>query len=189
MGESAVADKESKEAKTEEKGEKKEKAPKEVKKVNVKSVKASSTTAIDPRTGTRFTPNSARQLAFEIVIKMAKEGKNVKEIRDVLAKTRKENGSAFNLDVGYLNYVVACHPEMLEVYTDGKVKVVAEPKIDAEAAKKFEEERESKKKKAEAARNERKEKAKGEKSEKSEKKEEKKAEKSDDKPSKKEKKD
>ena len=171
-------------------GEKKEKKVKEVKKVNVKSVKANATANIDPRTGTRFAPGSARQLGFDIVHKLAKEGKGVKEIREALANTRKEKGSPYNLDIGYLNFTVASHPEMFEVYDNGVVKIIKEPKIDHEAAKKFEEDREAKKKKAEAAREERKAKAKGEGEKKAEKSEggEKKEKKADgDKPSKKEK--
>jgi hypothetical protein len=171
---------------------KKEKAKEAPKKVHVKSQKADPNAAIDPRTGTRFAPGSARQLAFEIIYNGAKDGKTIKEVREILNKTKKDSGAAFNLDIGYVNFVVASHPELLECWSDGTFKVIGEPKKDAEAAKKFEEDKENKKKKAEEARAARKEKAKegsGEKKEKKEKKEEKaekKESKPDEKPSKKE---
>lgn len=174
-----------KEAKKEKKAEKPAEPPK---KVHVKSQKANPNAAIDPRTGTRFAPGSARQLAFEIMFKLAKEGKSIKEIREALNGTKKEKGAAFNLDIGYVNFVVAMQPEIFEAYDDGSIKVIGEPKIDAEAAKKYEEDRQNKKKKAEEARASRKEKAKEDKSEKSEKKEKKaeKSEKSEEKAEKKE---
>jgi hypothetical protein len=167
-------------AKKEEKAaEPKKEKVKEVTVVVVKSTKAKQTAAIDPRTGTRFEPNSARQLAFNVITKAIKEGKKVKEIREILAATRKDSGSPYNLDAAYLNFVIASHPEMFQVKSDGVVTIVKEPVPDPEAAKKFEEEKEKRRKKAEEARDaRRKEKAekkegeadKKEKSDKSEKK-------------------
>jgi hypothetical protein len=125
------------------------------------------------------------------VLKGTKEGKNVKEIREILKNTRKETGAAFNMDIGYVNFVVASHPDFFEVFTDGSIKILKEPKPDLEAAKKLENERDEKRKKALAAREERKTKAKDEKKDEkpSVKKDEKKDEKSEkkhEKPTKKE---
>lgn len=156
--------------------EKKEKVV-EVKEVILRAAKANSKTAIHPATGTRFEPGSARQLAFDIIANAVKEGKNAKDIRAILAGTKKEKGAKFSLDAGYLNYVYATHPEMFKVYNNGKVEMIAQPKPDPEAAKKLEEEKAAKKKKAEEAREkrrkeaaEKKEKSNGEKVEKKEKK-------------------
>jgi hypothetical protein len=191
MSDEAKKEEKSADTKTEKKVEKKEKAPKEVKKVNVQSVKANAKTNINPSTGTRFQAGSARQLGFDIVLKGTKEGKNVKEIREILKNTRKETGAAFNMDIGYVNFVVASHPDFFEVFTDGSIKILKEPKPDLEAAKKLENERDEKRKKALAAREERKTKAKDEKKDEkpSVKKDEKKDEKSEkkhEKPTKKE---
>ena len=183
MSDEAKKEEKSADTKTEKKVEKKEKAPKEVKKVNVQSVKANAKTNINPATGTRFQAGSARQLGFDIVLKGTKEGKNIKEIREILKNTRKETGAAFNMDIGYVNFVVASHPDFFEVFTDGSIKILKEPKPDLEAAKKLENERDEKRKKALAAREERKTKAKEEKKE--EKKDEK-SEKKHEKPTKKE---
>ena len=144
------------ETKTEKKVEKKEKTPKEVKKIHVQSQKANATVNINPHTGTRFQPGSARQLGFDIILKGVKEGKNVKEIREILKNTRKDTGAPYNMDIGYVNFVVACHPEFFEVFTNGTIKILKEPKPDLEAAKKLEDERKAKKDKALAAREERK---------------------------------
>lgn len=187
---SETATKEEK-AETKEKKEK-EKTPKEPKKIHVKSMKANPNAAIVPHTGTRFQPDSARQLAFDIVYNGAKEGKSVKEIRKILEETREEKGAAYNLDIGYVNFVVASHPEMFEVYDTGVIKILKHPEIDKEAAKKWDEERAAKKKKAEEAREKKRKEAEGggksEKSEKKEEKAEKKEKKHDgEKPSKKEK--
>ena len=135
----------------------KEKKAKEPEKIPVKSSKANPKANIDPRTGTRFTPGSARQTAFEIIVKAAKDGKTVGETRDILKSHKKENDKniKYNLDPGYLNYSVAMHPEFLEVWDSGTakhVKVVAEPKPDPEAAKKFEADRVARKEKAAKAR-------------------------------------
>jgi len=139
--------------------EKVEKKLKEPEKIPVKSSKANSKANIDPRTGTRFTPGSARQTAFEIIMKAAKDGKNVRETRDILKSHKKENDKdiKYNLDPGYLNYTVAMHPEFFEVWDSGSVKhvkVIAEPKPDPEAAKKFEADRAARKEKAVKARKE-----------------------------------
>lgn len=141
----------------EKKGEEKKAEEKkvELKEVIMRAAKANSKLAIHPATGTRFEPGSARQLAFDIVYKMAKEGKSVKDIRAVLAGTKKDKGAKFSLDAGYLNYTVASHPEMFRVWNSGKIEVIQEPKPDPEAAKKLEEEKAAKKKKAEEAREKR----------------------------------
>ena len=147
-----------------EKKAKKEKKEKPVEKVKVKSTKVKAGKEIDPRTGTRFPPNGARQAAFNVIMKCAKKGMKVKEIREELVKHRSKDGTAkkWNLDKGYLNFVVVSHPEFFEVYTDGTVKVIKEPTPDPEAAKKLEEEQKKRKKKAEEARAKRKEKVKKE---------------------------
>jgi len=146
-----------KEPKGEVKAEKEPKKEKvvEVKEVILRAAKANSKTAIHPATGTRFEPGSARQVAFEIIANAVKEGKNAKDIRAILAGTKKEKGAKFSLDAGYLNYVYATHPEMFKVYNNGKVEMIAQPKPDPEAAKKLEEEKAAKKKKAEEAREKR----------------------------------
>jgi len=153
---------------------KKEKKEKPVVKIDVKNSKANSRANIDPRTGTRFEPGSARQLAFDVVYKGVKAGKNAKAIRMDLLQCRKDKGSKWNLDVGYLNFVVACHPDMFEAYSDGTVKLLKEPQPDPEAARKLEEERKAKRARAEKAREERRAKAKGEKKDKKKEKKEKK---------------
>jgi hypothetical protein len=172
--------KEEKGEKSEKKEKKKKKKEKEVKQVHVTSSKANPQAKIVPTTGTRFDPGTARQLAFDIVLKMAKDGKNAKQIREVLAVTRKDNKekpAKFSLDVGYLNFVVASHPEFFKVWTDGRVEILKEPKVDPEAAKKYEEEKANRKKKAEKAREKRRKQAEDKKEEKKEgKKEEKKEE-------------
>jgi len=142
------------EKKEEEKKEKKEKVV-EMKEVILRAAKANPKANIHPATGTRFEPGSARQLAFDIVATSIKEGKNAKDIRAILAGTKKDKGAKFSLDAGYLNYVVATHPEMFKVYNTGKIEMVAQPKPDPEAAKKLEEEKAAKKKKAEEAREKR----------------------------------
>jgi len=162
-GESKSSKKDRKDKK--DKNGKKEKK-KEVKEVHVKSAKANPKGKIIPTTGTRFEPNSARQLAFDIVLRMVKDSKDAKEIREKLANTRKDKDAKFNLDVGYLNFVVASHPEMFTVWNNGKIDLLKEPKIDKEAAQKYEDEKAAKKRKAEKAREERKKKAKGEKEDK-----------------------
>lgn len=152
---------EKKEKNKKEKKEKKEKKPKEVKKLIVKSAKARPKDSIVPHTGTRFKPDTARQLAFDIVYKGAKAGKKVKEIRKELADTRKDNGNSWNLDAAYINFVAAYHPDFFELFSDGTVKILKEPKPDKEAAAKLDAEREVKKKKAAEARKKREEAAKG----------------------------
>ena len=142
-------------AEKEPKKEKEKEKVVEVKEVILRAAKANSKTTIHPATGTRFDPGSARQLAFDIVANAVKEGKNAKDIRAILAGTKKDKGAKFSLDAGYLNYIYATHPEMFKVYNNGKVEMIAQPKPDPEAAKKLEEERAAKKKKAEEAREKR----------------------------------
>ena len=90
---------------------------------------------IDPKTGSRF-PGKARQLALELVIKLSKEGKVIKEIREEFLFYNKEEGFEYNLDPGYVNFVISCHPEFFELYTDGTLVVIKEPKPDIEAYRK-----------------------------------------------------
>ena len=139
---------------------KKEKKKKEKRQLDIHSNKANPRADIDPRTGTRFSPGSARQQAFDIIFELASDGKNAKEIRAALKSARKDAGNKYNLDPGYLHYVIAMHPEMFEAYSDGEVKVISKPKIDKEAAKRMEEEAKKKKKRAEDARDDRKKKKK-----------------------------
>jgi len=87
----------------------------------------------EPATGTRFRAGTSQQLAFDIVMKGAKAKKTITEIRDNLAKTRKDNGDARNLDSGYYNLVVACHPEFFQAWNTGELKVLGEPTPDLEA--------------------------------------------------------
>lgn len=171
---------EKKEVKAEEKKEKKQV---EVKVITLNAGKANSKSSIHPATGTRFEPTSARQYAFDIIVKMIKENKSIQEIRKALAETKKP-AAQFSLDAGYLNYVVACHPEFFRTWNNGKIELIKTPTPDPEAARLLEEEKKKKKEKAEKAREERRAKAAEAKAEKAEKRE-KKVE--GDKPSKKEK--
>ena len=138
------------------KKEKKEKKVKEKKLLKITSNKANPNSDIDPRTGTRFSPNSARQQAFDIIYEMAKDKQDAKAIRAKLKSARKDAGNKYNLDPGYLHYVVAMHPDMFEAYSDGEVRVVGKPKVDKEAAKKMEQEAEKKRERASAEREKRK---------------------------------
>ena len=137
------------------KKDKKEKKVKEVSKLIVKSSKANPKEKIDPRTGTRFAPGTARQVAFDLIFNAAKNGKVANEIREILKANRKENGKKFNLDQGYLNFVVASHPEFFEAYSNGEIKILKSPSPDPTAAKKLEEELTARKKKAVEARKKR----------------------------------
>lgn len=88
-----------------------------------------------PETGTRFRANTAQQLAFDIIMAGAKNNKSSKDIRNELAATRKENGAARNLDSGYFAFVAASHPEFFEVWSNGDIKVKAEPQPNPDAVK------------------------------------------------------
>jgi len=90
---------------------------------------------IDPKTGSRF-PGKARQLALELVIKLAKKGRSVKEIREEFLFFNKEEGYEYNLDPGYVNFVISCHPEFFEMYADGSLAVIKDLKPDIEAYRK-----------------------------------------------------
>jgi hypothetical protein len=107
---------------------------------------------LNPVTGTRFKPNTSQQLAFDIVVKGINKGHNVEKIRKTLAKTRKDNGCERNLDAGYYNLAVGCHPEFFEVWSDGVISLVKEPQPDPEAIKKEKEKQEARKKRAAKAR-------------------------------------
>jgi hypothetical protein len=106
-----------------------------------------------PETGTRFRANTSQQLAFDITLKGARKGHNVKQIRAKLAAERKETGGQRNLDAGYFNFVVACHPEYFQVWSDGRVEIIAEPEPDPEAVKKAKEADKARKKRASESRN------------------------------------
>lgn len=80
-------------------------------------------------TNTRFPKGSARQFAFEMVLKHVKAGLKLYDIRKKLTEIRKENGYGFNLDMNYANFVISSHPEYFRVYTDGTVELVEEPVI------------------------------------------------------------
>jgi len=93
-------------------------------------------------TNTRFPKGSARQFAFEMVLKHVKAGLKLYDIRKKLTEIRKENGYGFNLDMNYANFVISSHPEYFQVYTDGTVELIEEPVIkikslDEERRKKF----------------------------------------------------
>ena len=72
-----------------------------------------------PETGTRFRAGTSQQLAFDIVMAGAKKGHNVKKIRERLKSERKETGGKRDLDAGYFNFAVACHPEYFVSHTFG----------------------------------------------------------------------
>ena len=90
---------------------------------------------INEATGSRFPLNTARQLAFEIVVKCVKKGMNAKDIRLELLKNNKENGCKWNLDAGYLNFVIASHPEYFKYFQDGHIELIKEPVIKQTSAK------------------------------------------------------
>lgn len=80
-------------------------------------------------TNTRFPKGSARQFAFEMVLRHVKAGLKLHDIRKKLTEIRKENGYGFNLDMNYANFVISSHPEYFKVYTDGSIQLVEEPVI------------------------------------------------------------
>ena len=106
----------------------------------------------NPVTGTRFRPNTSQQLSFDITMEMAKNGSTVKEIRERLAATRRENGAARDLDAGYFNLATASHPEFFEVWSDGTIKVLKEPAPDKEAIKAEQQKQKERKERASKAR-------------------------------------
>lgn len=108
--------------------------------------------AYNPVTGTRFRAGTSQQLAFDITLAGVVAGKDVKAIRDDLAKTRRDAGAARDLDAGYFNLVTACHPEFFQVWNTGVVKLLASPTPDPEAAKKAAEETGARSKRATEAR-------------------------------------
>jgi len=108
--------------------------------------------AINPATGTRFKPGTNGQFALELAVKLAKEGKTVKEIREELKNTRRENGASGNLDAGYFNLAVACNPEFFKVWSDGKIEIVKEPEPDPKAAEEMAEKEAKRKERASKAR-------------------------------------
>jgi hypothetical protein len=107
---------------------------------------------IDPRTGTRFKPNTSQQLAFDITLKGAQKGHNVKKIRETLKAERKDNGGQRDLDAGYFNFVAAVHPEFFQVWSDGRVEIIAEPQPDPDAIKKMKADEKARKERASKAR-------------------------------------
>jgi len=133
------------------KEEKKAKAPKKTKEIVVKTIthkKSEHEKDINPATGSRFSANTSKQTALDVIVASIEDGKDIREIRKVLADHRKENGKEKNLDAGYLAFCVASHPEYFEVKTDNSIQQVKKFKPDPEAAKKqakLEEERKAKK--------------------------------------------
>lgn len=119
------------------KAEKTSKAPKKEQKVVQKELTIPKGLGEDlkPETGTRFPNGSARQLAFDVVMKGVKAKKNIKDIRKDLLQVRKENGHKYNLDGGYANYVVSAHPEFFKMFSDGVIELIKEPTVDREALK------------------------------------------------------
>lgn len=105
----------------------------------------------NPATGTRFKVATSQQIAYDIVRDCIKAGKDTfKDIRAELNSYRKENGKDKDLEAGYLNYVLASHPEDFEARRDEgveKIKLLNDVQPDPEAVKK-ELEKEEKKKKA-----------------------------------------
>ena len=87
-------------------------------------------------TGTRFNSNSARQLAFDHVVKFIEDGKRLNEMRELMTLVRKDNGYKYNLDAGYVRFAIGCHPEFFKVYNDDTVELVRTPKPDYESIRK-----------------------------------------------------
>jgi len=137
-----------------EKKEKKEKKSEEPAIVDVPHKKKSwmIEREVNSVTGTRFKPRTSQQLAFDIVVKGINKGHDVDKIRKALADTRKENGAERNLDAGYFNLAVGCHPEYFEVWNTGEIKLIKEPTPDPEAVKKEAEKQEARKNRASKAR-------------------------------------
>ncbi len=111
------------------------KAPKEVVQKELKIPDAVKGKDINPETGTRFKAGSARQLAFETIVKAVKAGKNAGDIRAELSQMRKENGNKYNMDAGYLNFTIASHPEYFKYMSDGTITLIKEPVIKKSSAK------------------------------------------------------
>jgi len=111
------------------------KAPKEVVQKELKIPDAVKGKDIDETTGTRYRAGSARQLAFETILKAVKAGKNASDIRAELSQMRKENGNKYNMDAGYLNFVIASHPEYFKYMSDGTITLIKEPVIKKSSAK------------------------------------------------------
>jgi len=127
---------------TPEKGEKKKKAPKKPKEVVVVEMthkKAEVGKEIHPATGSRFAPNTSKQIALEHIVAAIADGKDMKDIRKSLGEYKKQNGQARSLDAGYLAFCVATHPEYFEAKSDGSIKLLKEFKPDPAALKKYEE--------------------------------------------------
>lgn len=113
----------------------KKKEPKAVVQKELKIPEAVKGKDINPETGTRFKAGSARQLAFETIVKAVKNGKEAGDIRKELAQMRKSNGCKYNMDAGYLNFTIASHPEYFKYMTDGTITLIKEPIIKKSSAK------------------------------------------------------
>ena len=111
------------------------KAPQEVVQKELKIPEVVKGKDINDETGTRFKAGSARQLAFEAIVKAVKAGKNAGDIRAELSQMRKENGNKYNMDAGYLNFTIACHPEYFKYMSDGTITLIKEPVIKKSSAK------------------------------------------------------
>jgi len=98
--------------------------------VQVRCSTATPDKPINPKTGTRYRPNTSQQIAFDIVYVAAALGKRRSEIRRRLAAYRKENGKPRNLNSTYFNMVVASHPEFFDCFDDGSVVIKRAPKAE-----------------------------------------------------------
>lgn len=96
----------------------------------LKAYSSMENTDFDVETGTRFPKGSARQLAFEHILKGVEAGRTIKDIKKDLMLIRKENGYKYNLDAGYVNFVLSLHPEFFKVFTDGSIKLLKKPVVD-----------------------------------------------------------
>lgn len=122
---------ENKNKKTEKKKQKKKTCNRE--EIEIVPIEGIEDKPIFPETGTRFKAGSARQLAFEFLIKCIDEGENnLKKIRKQACLLRKENGFKYNLDSGYIHFAMINNPEFFKLYDDDTVELVSRPKIERE---------------------------------------------------------
>lgn len=89
-----------------------------------------------PETGTRFALNSARQQVLELVCKHIKEGKTIGEIREEFCFYNKENGYRYNLDSGYVFFVISCHSEYFKLFKNGVLRQIKKFEINLEEYRK-----------------------------------------------------
>lgn len=100
---------------------------KERKVVEVKCTKSQASEETNKTTGSKFKPNTNRQLALDFVVKQINQGATtIKELRTAIKGMRRENGHDANLNVGYLSIVLSSHPDNFNVYDDGTVEMIEE---------------------------------------------------------------